>query len=204
MKINVILAHCSCYGIGYRGKMCWRVGADLKLFAKLTTGDGDYKNAIIMGRKTWESLPGKRPLMARDNLILSRLPVVDANDSHNSHVAWFSNIDAVLARCTINQYNEVWIIGGEQIYSAFMGADAPYRSLVHTVHITRIDADFRCDAFCSEDAVSESAMQKYFTPVSKRYSVEKCVILSLDSDTPPPPPTNLNVIFCEYVNNIYT
>ena len=204
MKINVILAHCSDYGIGYRGKMGWRIEADLKLFAKLTTGHGDYKNAIIMGRKTWESLPGRRPLMARDNLILSRMPM-DANDSSpHSHVAWFSDIDAVLARCATNQYNEVWVIGGEQLYSAFLGADAPYRSLVHTVHITRIDADFRCDAFCSEDAVSESAMRKYFTPVCKRHSMEKCVILSSESDTPPLPPTNLNVTFCEYVNNIYT
>jgi dihydrofolate reductase len=196
MRINVILAHCHNYGIGRDGKMAWRIGSDLQLFAKLTTGRGDYKNAIVMGRKTWQSLP--RPLAMRDNLILSRL---DAQSQppppHNPHVAWFSDIAAVLSHCESKQYDEVWIIGGEQLYSAFLGASAPYRPLVHTVHITRIDADFTCDTFCSECAVSDSALQEYFVPVSTRCQIEKCIINSQNATL------DVNVTFCEYVNKLY-
>lgn len=210
MRVNIILAHCREYGIGYAGKMAWRNGTDLQLFSKLTTGRGDYKNAIIMGRKTWQSLPGKRPLASRDNLILSRLPSNDGGgggggdnkskscDHSQSHVTWFSNIDAVLNHCANKQYDAVWIIGGQQLYSAFLGAQAPYRSLVHTVHITRIDADFKCDAFCSADAVSETALQEWFVPSSRRTELETCVNLSADSDTHPTL-MNVNVTFCTYV-----
>jgi dihydrofolate reductase len=203
MRVNVILAHCREYGIGYAGKMAWRNGTDLQLFSKLTTGRGDYKNAIVMGRKTWQSLPGKRPLASRDNLILSRLSSEDGGDKScdhsHSHIAWFSDIDAVLNHCANKQYDEVWIIGGQQLYSTFLGAQAPYRSLVHTVHITRIDADFKCDAFCSADAVSETALQEYFVPSSRRTEVaEKCVNLSADSDTHPSL-MNVDVTFCKYV-----
>lgn len=195
MRINVILAHCHEYGIGYSGKMAWRIRYDLQRFAKLTTGHGDYKNAVVMGRKTWQSLPPlNRPLALRDNLILSRSPDDAFSQPHprpdpHPHVAWFSDIDAVLSHCASKQYDEVWIIGGEQLYSAFLGANAPYRSIVHTVHITRIDAEFMCDTFCSSDAVSECALQEYFVPISRRTELEKC--------------GNFNVTFCEYVNKSY-
>jgi dihydrofolate reductase len=194
MRINVILAHCHGYGIGYAGKMCWRIGSDMRLFAKLTTGRGDYKNAVVMGRKTWQSLPSNcRPLALRDNLVLSRsIECGDGiADPPNPHVAWFSDIDAVLSHCSNRQYDEVWIIGGEQLYSAFLGPQAPHRSLVHTVHVTRIDAAFTCDTFCSAASVSESALQEYFTPVSRRTELAKCVDL------------DLNVTFCEYVNKLH-
>ena len=207
MRINVILAHCHNYGIGCDGKMAWRIVSDLRLFAKLTTGRGDYKNAIIMGRKTWQSLPPlNRPLALRDNLILSRSPGDDAySHSHSQphdtqphpHVAWFSDIDAVIRHCASKQYDEAWIIGGEKLYSAFLGASAPYRSLVHTVHITRIDADFTCDTFCSEGAVSDSALQEYFVPVSTRSHREKCIINSQNVTL------DVNITFCEYVNKMY-
>lgn len=200
-KINVILAHCSDYGIGYRGKMGWRIDADMKLFAKLTTGRGDYKNAIVMGRTTWEGLPGKRPLASRDNLILSRL---SNNAPCTPHVEWFFDIEAVLSHCEKKHYDEVWVIGGEQVYSAFIGAVAPYRSIVHTVHITRIDAEITCDTFCPASTVSETAMQEYFDMVSKRSGTEKCTVLSNGADDVMPPLTIRDVIvtFCEYVNKL--
>lgn len=211
MRINVILAHCHGYGIGYAGKMGWRIGSDMRLFAKLTTGRGDYKNAVVMGRKTWQSLPSNcRPLALRDNLVLSRLPECGecnecndcSTDPPNPHVAWFSDIDAVLRHCANKQYEEVWIIGGEQIYSAFLGPQALHRSLVHTVHVTRIDAAFTCDTFCSAESVSELALQEYFRPVSRRTELAKCVNLELETDSDVQP-TMRNVTFCEYVNKRY-
>jgi len=176
MKVNIILAHCREYGIGCAGKMSWRNGADLRRFADLTTGRGDYKNAIVMGRKTWQSL--LRPLAFRDNLILSRqcTPTPVAPDDP-PHSFWFSSIDAVLAHCENMKYDEVWIIGGEQLYSEFLGAQSPYRSLVHTVLVTRIDADFECDTFCSADIVSPDALREHFALRSVRTELERCTNL---------------------------
>ena len=205
MKINVILAHCRGYGIGYAGKMSWRNGTDLQRFARLTTGRGDYKNAIVMGRKTWQSLPYKRPLAKRDNLILSRQqpnsvsteidnttnPNTDTtttttsvnpipnplNPPNQPHSFWFSTIDSVLAHCAAKAYDEVWIIGGEQLYSEFLGAQSPYLPLVHTVLITCIDEDFTCDTFCSADIVSHAALRERFTLFSVRTELEQCTNL---------------------------
>lgn len=197
MKLNVILAHCRGYGIGYAGKMSWRNGADLQRFARLTTGRGDYKNAIVMGRKTWQSLPYKRPLAKRDNLILSRQQPnsisTEVGDTKNAttdmtaselHSFWFSTIDSVLAHCAAKAYDEVWIIGGEQLYSEFLGAQSPYRTLVNTVLITCIDEDFTCDTFCSADIVSHAALREHFTLFSVRTELEQCTNL-VDGDGAP-------------------
>jgi len=211
MKINVILAHCRGYGIGYAGKMSWRNGSDLQRFARLTTGRGDYKNAIVMGRKTWQSLPYKRPLAFRDNLILSRqqpnsisTEVDDPNkpnplppNQNQPNSFWFSTIDAVLAHCATKAYDEVWIIGGEQLYSEFLGAQSPYRSLVHTVLITCIDEDFTCDTFCSADIVSHAALREHFTLFSVRTELEQCTNLV---DGCGSPATKVNVSCYEYVS----
>jgi len=183
MKINVILAHCRGYGIGYAGKMSWRNGADLQRFARLTTGRGNYKNAIVMGRTTWQSLPNNRPLARRDNLILSR-HCADANAELQTHTFWFTTIDAMLAHCESAEYDEVWIIGGEQLYSEFLGAESPYRSLVHTVLITCIDEDFTCDTFCSVDTVSHAALRNHFTLFSVRTELEQCTNLVDDDGSP--------------------
>ncbi len=61
--MNIIVAKCLNGGIGYKNKLPWGFRSDLRRFAKLTKGQGN--NAIIMGRKTWESLP-LRLLLRRD------------------------------------------------------------------------------------------------------------------------------------------
>ena len=70
MKLNVIVAfELGKRGIGIKNTIPWNLPEDLKNFSKVTKGQGN--NAIIMGRKTWESLP-KKPLPGRQNIILSR------------------------------------------------------------------------------------------------------------------------------------
>ena len=130
-----------------------------------------------MGRKTWQGMPCKRPLAFRDNLILSRECPDTTTASDPPHSFWFSTIDSVLAHCAAKAYDEVWIIGGEQLYSEFLGAHSPYRSLVHTVFITRIDADFECDTFCSADIVSPDALKDHFTLISVSTELERCTNL---------------------------
>ena len=66
MDYNLIVACSNNYGIGNNGKLPWNIPNDLKRFSKLTKGNGN--NAIVMGRKTWDSLPIK-PLPNRINII---------------------------------------------------------------------------------------------------------------------------------------
>jgi dihydrofolate reductase len=66
MGVSIIVA-CDKHGvIGKEGKLPWRCSEDLKIFRKRTLG-----HAVIMGRKTWDSLP-KKPLDGRPNIILTR------------------------------------------------------------------------------------------------------------------------------------
>jgi dihydrofolate reductase len=68
-------------GIGIDGKMPWRLRADMAYFKQVTrsTHDPLKRNAVIMGRKTWESIPSKfRPLDDRLNVVISRNTAVKA------------------------------------------------------------------------------------------------------------------------------
>ncbi|MDE2222506.1 MAG: dihydrofolate reductase, partial [Candidatus Omnitrophica bacterium] len=71
-NFSIVVAFDSTYGIGKDGRLPWRLAADLKRFKEITMEDGAARpNAVIMGRKTWESIPDRfRPLPGRVNVIL--------------------------------------------------------------------------------------------------------------------------------------
>mmetsp|Transcript_32809 Transcript_32809/g.79761 ORF Transcript_32809/g.79761 Transcript_32809/m.79761 type:complete len:573 (+) Transcript_32809:191-1909(+) len=73
----IVAASASNRGIGYKGQLPWNLPTDMKHFAKVTKGSGaansTKKNAVVMGRSTWLSIPPKfRPLKGRTNVVLSR------------------------------------------------------------------------------------------------------------------------------------
>ena len=68
MNYKIIAAVCQDRGIGKDGTLPWKIAEDMQFFSKLTKGNG--KNAVIMGKKTWDSFKG-RSLIERDNLIIS-------------------------------------------------------------------------------------------------------------------------------------
>ena len=88
--------------IGKNNTIPWHYSADLKRFKRLTTG-----KTIIMGRKTWESLPVK-PLPNRRNIVISR--------SSLENVDCFQSIDEALETCE----GDIWFIGGAGIYEEAM------------------------------------------------------------------------------------
>ena len=88
--------------IGKDNTIPWHYSADLKRFKRLTTG-----NTIIMGRKTWESLPIK-PLPTRRNIVITRSSIKD--------IECFQSIDDALQTCE----GDVWFIGGAGIYQEAM------------------------------------------------------------------------------------
>lgn len=73
MSLTVIVAATKSNGIGQSGKLPWRLSKEMAYFARVTSSAPDgQKNAVIMGRKTWESIPAKfRPLSKRFNIVVS-------------------------------------------------------------------------------------------------------------------------------------
>ena len=88
--------------IGKDNAIPWHYSADLKRFKRLTIG-----NTIVMGRKTWESLPIK-PLPGRRNIVITRSVIED--------VECFRSIDEALDTCK----GDIWFIGGAGIYEEAM------------------------------------------------------------------------------------
>jgi dihydrofolate reductase len=97
--------------IGIENALPWHLGTDLKHFKHRTQG-----HAIIMGRKTFESIG--RPLPNRQNIILSRRPVTDSDN-----VKWAPNPETALLLADqysiINLKKDFFVIGGEEIYNLF-------------------------------------------------------------------------------------
>ena len=74
MKISMIVAMDEDGFIGMEGHLPWRISSDLSRFKRLT--EGDRFNAVVMGRKTWDSLPNSfRPLPERLNIVMSEIQV---------------------------------------------------------------------------------------------------------------------------------
>ena len=132
MKYKLICAVCRGGGIGKNGVLPWKIKEDLALFSKLTKGSGN--NAVVMGRKTWESI-GSKSLVGRDNLIMSK-----STKSKAKGASWFSSIDDIDTHCEKKKYDQVWIIGGAEIYKEFMDANK-----IDAACITYIDQAFDCD-----------------------------------------------------------
>jgi len=119
MKIHLIWAQDKNGGIGKNSKLPWHIPEDLKNFKKLT-----LNSTIVMGRKTWASLPIK-PLPERRNIVLSSNSIEDV-ESYNSIEQCIETLDK-------DNIKKIFVIGGAQIYRNFI-----YRSDV--LHITIIDA----------------------------------------------------------------
>ena len=89
--------------IGVDGKLAWHYRTDLQRFKQRTLGA-----AVIMGRVTWQSIEC-RALPQRRNIVISRSAVAD--------VEHYKNVEAAIAAC---KTQDLWIIGGGQIYRAAM------------------------------------------------------------------------------------
>lgn len=133
MKLNIIVAMCKNKGIGYQNKLPWKFSKDMKYFSTLTKGNNN--NAIIMGRKTHESI-GKN-LPNRYNIVLSKSIHKNSKD-----ISFFNNIQDILSFCIEKKFQQVWVIGGETIYKQFLDLN-----IVDEVYITEIMKYYTCDTF---------------------------------------------------------
>lgn len=123
--------------IGKDNQLLWQLPEDMKYFRETTRG-----KAVIMGRKTWESLPEKfRPLPGRHNIVVSRNPDFPAPGA-----TLVNSLDAALAAC--DNDNEVFVIGGEMLYRLAL-------PLANRLYLTEIDKDYTGDAFFPERIPTE-------------------------------------------------
>lgn len=121
MTLSIIVAVASDGAIGRANDLLWHLPADLKRFKELTTG-----HTILMGRKTFESLP-RGPLPNRRNIIISRsLPAQPGAEV-------YPTIQQALEACASDE--EVFIIGGGEIYRQLLPN-------TEQIYLTRVQASF--------------------------------------------------------------
>jgi len=125
-RITLIAALAKNRVIGAGNALPWRLPEDLKRFKALTLG-----HPIIMGRKTWESLG--RPLPGRTNIVVSRAAGFGAAGATPA-----GSLDEALAAAAATGSDEVFIIGGADIYRQAL-------PLARRLHLTEIERDFAGD-----------------------------------------------------------
>ncbi|CAL8288797.1 unnamed protein product [Merluccius merluccius] len=149
--LNCIVAVCPDGGIGYKGDLPWhptRLPNEFKHFRRLTvTGTPgaaaeDRRNVVIMGRRTWFSIPERnRPLGDRINIVLSRQ--LEAPPAGAHHLA--RDLDSALRLLDGPggpAADQVWVIGGGSLYAEVMETPGPRR-----LFVTRVLTQFPCDTF---------------------------------------------------------
>lgn len=137
----IIVAFDAHRGIGKNGQLAWNLPLDLKHFKDITTtvSDPAKKNAVIMGRKTWETLPQKFcPLPGRVNVVLSKKGDLNLP----SGVLLCHSLDEALNWLILPMIENVFVIGGEQIY-----AHAINHPLCQKIYVTHVQGEYGCDAF---------------------------------------------------------
>lgn len=146
LTFDIVVAMDANRGIGIGGKLPWNLPEDMRHFKEVTTRreDPSKMNAVIMGRKTWDSIPEKfRPLPERINVVISRSGDVLLGPG----VVKASGLDDALAQ--LERYQDtverVFVIGGEQIFRLALAHEA-----CRKIHLTRIEHAFACDTFFPE------------------------------------------------------
>lgn len=123
MLISLIVAAATNDVIGRDGRLPWHLPSDLRRFRELTMG-----KPILMGRKTWESLP-RRPLPGRDNLVVSRQGLIGEHDG----ARWFTGLGAAVSWAQGSGATELCVIGGAALFRETL-------PIANRLHLTRIES----------------------------------------------------------------
>lgn len=127
MKLHLILARSANGVIGKDGAMPWHLPEDLANFKKITLG-----KPVIMGRKTWDSLPAEfKPLPGRLNIVITRQKDWKAEGAKTAN-----SLFEAMNMCPLDGH--AWVMGGAEIYKLAM-------PLAITAVVTEIEADFEGD-----------------------------------------------------------
>jgi dihydrofolate reductase len=129
MQLGLVLARARNGVVGKGGGMPWHLPEDLAHFKRVTLG-----SPVIMGRKTWDSLPPRfRPLPGRTNIVITRQPGWQAPGATRT-----ASLQEAIGLCS--DQPRAWVIGGAEIWAQAL-------PLAHVAEVTELDADFEGDTF---------------------------------------------------------
>lgn len=135
--ISLIAAVARNRALGKDGQLLWHLPEDMRYFRETTRG-----KPVIMGRKTWESLPDVfRPLPGRRNIVISRNPAYDAPGATLA-----GSLEEAVRLAQDDA--EVFVIGGAEIYRQAL-------PLAQRLYLTEVARDFDADAFFPEFSASD-------------------------------------------------
>jgi dihydrofolate reductase len=212
IPLTLIVATSPNLGIGLRGALPWRLRSELRYFARVTTrvppaddpdSDADddsaaaeerkklpppVYNAVIMGRRTWESIPARfRPLPNRVNIVLTRSldwrappsaagVAAERSDDHLPPASLFTMGNLASARRHIANMDylsrgrrvaRAFVIGGADAYRAALEADVAERVLV-----TKVAGEWECDTFFPVDLDASDRWRRCSVEEWARYTGE--------------------------------
>ena len=163
IQFSIIVAVDKNFGMGKAGGLPWHLPGELKHFKEITTASAENsakQNAVIMGRKTWDSLPEKfKPLPGRLNIVLTR----NKNISLPNGVGRAVGLDEALSLIEKNKskVGQVFVIGGAEVFAAAL--KHPH---CQNIYLTQIDQVFDCDVFFPKNfsaffkKIEESSLHK--------------------------------------------
>jgi len=140
----LIVAHDEALGIGKSSKLPWHIPGDMKYFRTITcqSEKKEVQNVVIMGRKTWESLPQTfKPLPKRINLVLTK----NSNYSLPASVVSGPNLEQAINNLKQIPHSRIFVIGGASVYK-----EAINMNVFTTLYVTEIEGQYNCDVFFPE------------------------------------------------------
>lgn len=148
--MKLIVAHDKNNGIGFENKLPWNHTCDLRYFSKLTKGlNNNNNNCIIMGKNTYLSIG--RPLPNRKNIVLS-------TTLQDDNITIFPTLELLLEYLNNNVFDDIWVIGGLQIYNLFLS-----EKLINELFVTYINKEYQCDTyfpFIENDFIEDISYRK--------------------------------------------
>jgi len=155
-KINIIVIVDQQYGYAKEGGIPWHFRKELQYFSKTTKSIKDPKkiHAIIMGRKTWLTLP-KYGLKNRVNIVVSNTlsnSDLPKKKSSNTKLLLATSLKKSIELCYKNDNIEsIFIIGGGRLFKESLEL-----KLVDCVYMTTVHKDYNCDQFFPKELLSSS------------------------------------------------
>lgn len=153
---KMIVALCRGGGIGFEGTLPWpKIERDLRFFSQMTRSSlFPYNSAVVMGRKTWESIPEHvQPLPFRDNFVISALNHPDdhvdndrprtVSDKPKPGVTFIRNLSEI-QNYAMN-YDVVWFIGGASIYEQVLTPEYSSSIPIDDIFVTFVDENYEHD-----------------------------------------------------------
>ena len=169
MIVSLIVAIPKNLAIGKNNNLIWNLPVDMKFFMETTTG-----HPVIMGRKNYESIPKKyRPLKNRTNVIITR-----NTDYKAKGCIVVNSIEDSLKCLKEHDENEIFVIGGGEIYRRFLE-----KNLIDRMYITHIDEKFDGDTYFPEinyDEWSSRTIMEYPRDLENPHSFKIVVYEKVD------------------------